>query len=299
MLRKNKSGFTIRDGIIYVQGSINGEFKRYSTGKKATKLNLAWIKKNATIELRRIFQAKNKKAELSTNFVDYALLSLELRKSKLKENTYKEYLSQFENCIKPFFKDYDLKDISRLDLRKWQNSLVESGKSGKTVNNYRTIFNNILEDARKDGLIDKNFFSDIEKEKIKKPQIEPFSLDEIMLILKNATGWEKYFIQISFFTGLRTGELLALKWEDINFFNKQIHIKRAVRKGILSEPKTESSIRTIDMLPIVEEAFKELKFHSYMKNNFIFLDNNNNLFYDSSYIREGAWKRALKISNLD
>jgi len=57
---------------------------------------------------------------------------------------------------------------------------------------------------------------------------------------------EKYFIQISFFTGLRTGELLALEWEDINFVSKQIHIKKSVTKSVHSEPKTEWSIRTID-----------------------------------------------------
>jgi len=48
--------------------------------------------------------------------------------------------------------------------------------------------------------------------------------------------------------------LLGLKWEDINFFNKTISINRAIRKGVISTPKTENSIRTIDMLPVVEDA---------------------------------------------
>lgn len=299
MLSKNKEGYTVRGGIIYVQGSIDGQFRRYSTGKKADKLMLNWIKKNARTELERIYKHKNQKFEMSTNFIDYAYLSLELRKNKIKENTFKEYTSQFENWIKPFFEKYDLKDISRLDLRKWQDRLVADGKSGKTVNNYRVVFNSILDDAKKDGFIDKNPFEDIEKQKIKKPDITPFSLEEISAILDNSTGWEKYFIQISFFTGMRTGELLGLKWEDINFVTKKISIKKAIRKGIYSEPKTDSSIRTIDMLPIVEEAFNNLKFKSYMKNSFIFLNSDNQVFYDSSYIREGAWKRALKISKLD
>jgi len=298
-LKVNKSGFIVRNNIIYVQGSIDGEFKRYSTGKKDTKLNLSWIKKNAQKELNRIHQDKEQKKEPSTKFVDYAYLSLKLKKSRLKKNTYVEYISKFESCIKPYFKDYDLRDITRLDLKKWQNDLVQSGKSGKTVNNYRVVFNSILEEARKDGLIKKNHFSDIDKEKIQKPTITPFSLEEIKLILKNATGWEKYFIQISFFTGMRTGELLALKWEDINFRNKQIHIKKSIRKKVLDTPKTDSSIRAVDMLPIVEDAFNSLKIHSYMKNDFIFLDSNNSPFYDSSYIREGVWRRALKMSGLD
>lgn len=299
MLKVNKSGFTIRNEIIYVQGSIEGKFKRYSTGKKATRLNLAWIKKNATSELKRIFQEKNTKSTIVTSFVEYAYLNLELKKNSLKENTFKEYMSQFEKCIKPFFLNYNLKDISRLDLKKWQHALVKSGKSGKTVNNYRAVLNGILEEARKDGLIEKNFFADIDKEKVIKPEITPFSLEEIKAIIDNADGWEKWFIQISFFTGIRTGELLALKWEDINFLSKQIHIKRAVRKGIVSEPKTESSIRSIDMLPVVEEAFNKLKFGSFMKNGYIFLDSSDDIFYDSSFIREGVWRRALKYAKLD
>lgn len=299
MLSKNKEGYTIRGGVIYVQGSIDGEFRRYSTGKKADKLMLAWIKKNARAELERIYKDKNKKFKVSTDFVEYSYLSLELRKNKIKENTYKEYVSQFENWIKPFFQKYDLKDITRLDLRRWQDRLVADGKSGKTVNNYRVVFNTILDDAKKDGFIEKNPFEDIEKEKIRKPDVNPFSLEEIKVILDNSTGWEKEFIQISFFTGMRTGELLGLKWEDINFVTKKISIKKAIRKGIYSEPKTESSIRTIDMLPVVEEAFNNMKFESFMKNSFVFLNTDNNPFYDSSYIREGVWKRTLKSSKLD
>jgi|GEM_PF-3839243 len=152
MLSKNKLGFTIRNSIIYVQGSINGEFKKYSTNKKTTKINIAWIKRNAFLELKRIYKQKNVKIEVSTKFVDYTNLSFELRKNRLKQNTYKEYKDIFENCVKPFFQTYDIKDISRIDLRKWQNDFANSGK---TVNNYRSVFNIILEDARKDGLIDK------------------------------------------------------------------------------------------------------------------------------------------------
>ena len=281
--KKNKSGFTIRNNIIYVQGSVDGEFKRYSTGKKDTKLNLDWIKKNSILEFQRIHAEKSKANEFSAKFIDYAYLSLSLKKNKIKENTYKEYLGLFEKAIKPSFVNHNLKDITRLELRVWQNSLVESGKSGKTANNYRVVFNNILEDARKDGLIERNPFHDLDKERVIKPTIEPFSLDEIQEILRHATGFEKEFILISFFTGMRTGELLALKWEDINFFTKQIHIKKAIRKGIYDSPKTESSIRSIDMLPVVEEAFNRLKFNSFLKNSFVFLDSKGKPFYDSTY----------------
>lgn len=307
-MQSKQTDFYIRNGIIYVQGMVKGEYKRYSTGKKDTKENLNYIKKNARLELKRIHklkasqkvqETKIEEPTISTNFLDYSLMFFELKKHKLKENTLKEYLSQFEKCILPYFKNHDLKDITRIDLKQWQNELVQKGMKGKTINNYRTVFNSILEEARKDGLIEKNFFSTIDKEKVTKPLIEPFSLDEVKLILENSTGVEKQFFQISFFTGMRTGELLALKWDDINFVSKQIHIKRAIRRGTISSPKTDGSVRVIDMLPIVEDALNKLKFKSYMKNSFIFLNSNNEPFFDSSSIRDGEWRRALKRAKLD
>lgn len=300
MQSKNKNGYTIRGNKIYVQGSIEGEFKRYSTGLKSDRLNIAWIKKNAQKELERIHATKSqKKNQVISNFIDFAYNSIEIKKSQIKENTYKEYIQMFENKIKPYFEKYNLQDIKRLDLQNWQSRLANSGISGKTVNNYRSLFNTILEDARLNELIEKNYFDLIPKEKIEAPEIKPFSLDEIQQILSNAIGWEKQFFQIAFFTGLRTGELLALKWEDINFFSKKINIKKAIRKGIYGSPKNKYSVRTIEMLPIVEDALNELKIKSYMKNSFIFMNDDNTHFYDASHIREGEWARVLKRAKLD
>ena len=157
MLSKNKEGYYTRNGVIYVQGSIDGIFKRYSTGRKATKLNLLWFKKHGSDEFIKIHNQKNKIVKVSSNFIEYAERSIEMRKFKISEHTYKEYTQMFEVRIKPFFRNYDLVDIKRIDLQQWQNNLIDSKKiSGKRINNIRSLFNTILEDARKDELIEKN-----------------------------------------------------------------------------------------------------------------------------------------------
>lgn len=300
MLSKNKDGYYTRNGVIYVQGSIDGVFKRYSTGRKATKLNLLWFKKHSNDEFLKIHNQKNKTIKISSNFIQYAINSIELRRNKISEHTYTEYIQMFEVRIKPFFQNYDLKDIKRIDLQQWQNNLIDSKKiSGKRINNIRSLFNTILEDARKDELIEKNYFTLVDRVKEEKVEINPFSLEEVLEILKHSSGWEKNFFQIAFFTGLRTGELLGLRWEDINFITKKINVRRSIRKGTIGNTKNLNSIRTIDMLPLVEKALIEQKFHSYMKNSFIFLNEQNEHYYDGASIRNNAWTRTLRAAKLD
>lgn len=180
----------------------------------------------------------------------------------------------------------------------WQQNLVDQGLSDKRVNNIRSVFNFILEEARKNELIDKNYFSLIDREKESKVEVNPFSMEEVQLILSKATGWEKDFIQFSFFTGLRTGEAIALSWDDINFASNTITIRKGVRKGVLGSTKTDE-IRTIDLLPPAKEALLNMKQRTFLRSSFIFLSPTGSHFYDGSIIRNGVWKNALKLSGLD
>jgi integrase len=300
MQNKNKAGFMVRGDKIYVQGSIDGEFKRYSTGKKATKLNLSWIKKNHHKELIRIYDIKSTPKKQSTNFNEYALSNFALKSSSRKAGTIKDYNKIYKSKIQPFFKNYDLTDIKRNDLMIWQDNLVKSGLAGKTISSIRGVFNFILEEARKDELIEKNYFTLVDKIKINSAPITPFSLDEVKLILsKSDECWQKNLIQIAFFTGLRSGELLGLKWEDINFISNTISIKRAVRDGKIDAPKTQSSVRTIDMLPLVKDALLKQKQETFLKRSFVFLNYLGNHFYDNASIRKGYWKNILTLTGLD
>jgi len=205
----------------------------------------------------------------------------------------------FKTKIEPYFKNFDIKDIKRNDLMKWQKDLRDTGLSGKRINNIRAVFNFILEEARKDELIDKNYFTLVDREKEETKDINPYSFDEAKLIIKNANGWQKDFFQIAFFTGMRTGEILALKWEDINFVSKTITVRRSIRNGVLRETTKTGTTRTIDMLPIVETAILRMKQQTYLRNSFVFLSSTGSCYTDAGFIRKGAWTNAIKLSGLD
>lgn len=287
----NKSGVFVRNNVIYVQGNIDGVFYRKSTKKKATKQNLLWVHKNTETVLLQLI---NKKDTSKTYLLkDFAYKSLEINSSNRKENTNKDYKRTFEVHILYKFGKWDLKQIRPTDIKSWQNDLTKK-LSGKRVMNIRTVFRGILQDAFIDELIDINPFDRVKPPKVEKTKINPCSLEEVQTITANANGWFKNYLLIAFFTGLRIGEMIALKWDDIDFNNELIDIKRSTTKRIISTPKTASSIRTIDMLPVVKKALIEQSFLSKEKSEFVFINQYGNNFLDPMNLTKRHWKPLLE-----
>ncbi len=82
----------------------------------------------------------------------------------------------------------------------------------------------------------------------------------------------KAFLAVAFFTGLRTGEQLALLWSDIDFENKKINIDKSLNlSGVITSPKNKPSIREVDLLEPVEKILKELKSSEPANKKMIFL----------------------------
>ena len=97
---KGKGWFVNEHGIIYVQGNdANGKFTRKSTGKKATELNIAWIKKNAIQVLLKLNDKKDEVKKINNNpFVsDFCKESLELTSIKRSKKAQEDYLSKVKN----------------------------------------------------------------------------------------------------------------------------------------------------------------------------------------------------------
>ncbi|ANT42819.1 integrase [Helicobacter phage FrG12G] len=118
-------------------------------------------------------------------------------------------------------------------------------------------------------------------------EIEPFNLEEIKNLIENAPSLRlKAFLTMAFFTGLRTGEQLALSWSDLDFENKKINIDKSLNlSGAITSPKNKPSIRKIDLLEPVEKILKELKASEPSNKKMIFL---------SIPKRTGEFQRAFK-----
>lgn len=224
---------------------------------------------------------------------EFAKVSLELHSKSRKATTTYDYETSLRLHISPTFGNKRLNVIKPSDIQLWQNKLLDTLKP-RRVRNIRVTFNTIFEDAMRDEIIDKNPISRIKSPKLDKIDVKSFSLQEMKHIIATATGEMKAFTALGFFTGLRSGEIIGLKWEDVDFTKKEIHIKRAIRMGTVSTPKTKNSIRTIDildnLLPYLQEQFKLTS----KKKSYVFLNKDDEHYYDIKRIRDSKWKNLLK-----
>ncbi len=298
MKKYNKTGVFVRHNTIYVQGSLNGVYYRKSTKKPATRANLAWAKRNAhDVLLKLVGQPGEPNKEIL--FEDYAQEFFEMTSINRKESTNRKYIGDFKRHILPHFKGWKLTEIRSRDLKQWQAMLLKSGLSGKYVMNLRHVFRGILQEAFIDELIERNPFDRVKAPKVNKTEIYPFSIEEVELLINTADGWFKNYLTLAFFTGMRIGELLALRWEDVNWLKEVIAISRAVSRGTISTPKTENSIREIDILPVVHKALKSQYRHTGMLNGFVFVSQYGKNFTQYEKLVKYHWKPLLRQCGLN
>ena len=229
---------------------------------------------------------------------EYAKVSLELHSQTRKATTSYDYETSIRLHILPKFGDVRLDKIKPSDIQLWQNNLLKKLKP-RRVRNIRATFNTIFSDALRDEIIIKNPISMVKTPKLDKIEVKSFSLEEMKKIIATAQDEMKAFTALGFFTGMRSGEIIGLKWEDVDFTKKEIHIKRAIKMGVVSTPKTKSSIRTIDMLDHLIPYLKEQYRHTGKHQSYVFLNKDDEHYYDIKRIRDTKWKKLLKECEIE
>jgi integrase len=264
---------TVRGRYIHVYAYMDGKRRRYGTGKLATEANLAWASKRYKEIIREKLKVKEVPKTLlkDITFAEYAKRSLEA--GERKDTTIKNYRSSLKTSILPYFGKTLLKDITSLSVREWMRSLAKKDKSADTIKSARSVLSAILNDAFDDEIIDRNVVRSTRPPKLKRKKNRPLSLRKVKILLDTAKEDQfKDFLIVSIFTGVRTGEALGLEWRHVDFEKKIIRIEQSRSDGKITTPKTESSIRNIDMLPIVETALKrQYERTGKHKSGFVFL----------------------------
>lgn len=278
---------------LWVRFSHQGKNYRKTLNLENTKANMR-LAKNEIMPTLQLKLVNGELFEKSVPTVDeYSKMSFEIHSSTRKQSTQTDYRISYEKHIKPYLGKKRLDAIKPSDIALWQNKILES-VSPRRLKAIRAVLSTIIQDAMRDELIVRNPLPLVKLPRADKVEIEPFSISEIFTILDKAQEQYKNFYALGFFSGLRSGEMIGLKWEDIDFFRKEISIKRAIKMGVVSTPKTLKSVRDIDMidslLPYLKNQYKITgKYKSY-----VFLNEHQENFYDIKRIRDTHWKRVLK-----
>ncbi|MDQ5921107.1 MAG: integrase [Pseudomonadota bacterium] len=228
---------------------------------------------------------KSKKLKVATEqkseilFLDIINKQSELYKrrynnGKMSISTWKGYEKSINGHLIPMFGKLLLKDITPLLIRNW---LYTFTNRSKTITNILIPLKAALKNAIKDGLINENPADKVDVADIikdiglpKKEVIDPFTQEEKKAIIKAAHEQVKNLIQFGFWSGLRTGELIALRWSDIDFEAGLINVTKNIVFGEEKQPKTRSGIRSVLMLPNAREALTAQFLHTGFAGDFVF-----------------------------
>lgn len=289
-----KLRFKNRNGILYF--GLDGKFL-------SSKMKYTVVNKN-------IITGKFNRGEIDADLciveqeaptIKNLLKDIILEKSKhLKHKSMIAYRSSAKNHIIPYFTDKMVTQIKPIDIKNFQDSIVEKGLKKESVQLARILLKEVFNLAILSETISTNPVAMVSMPKIryKKQKQKPFTLDEIDLILSAVTGEFKNFLGLSFFTGMRSGEILALEWDDIDFNSDTITISKTIAQGLINSAKTKSSERDIEMLPQTRDFLKAQQLESGLSNSYVFL-NIKNTHYSSNAYFYSKYQIMLKKLNLE
>ena len=222
-----------------------------------------------------------------------------------ESSTYVGYRKAINHLL-PVFADICIQDLKASTIRSW---IQERNVCIKTICNYLIPLRAIVERALEDGLIEKNPFIQIFPKRIVSKErahtgyeVDPFDQAEVAAILHAATGSFKNLYQFAFFSGLRIEELVALRWEDVDWHRKIVCIRRTKVLSIEQTPKerckTVSSQREVMLLEPALQALIAQKEHTYLQNEFVFHNPNSNAPWNDHKTYFTAWARCLRLARV-
>lgn len=214
-------------------------------------------------------------------FTQYADFYLKIKAQEIKKSSFAKYQSIVKYYMLPFFSSYSIKEANKMHtIRKFLLEIDNLSPKGAVTPKFRKdvilVLRGILQEAFYDEAIQKNNAELIRPIKAQKPIINPFASHEVKNLLETSHGYFKVFLAVSFYTGVRTGEAMALHVSDIDFKNNVIHITKTRGKYGESTPKTFSSIRDVPLFDTLKPFLIEyLKTHD---NEYLFVNQYGNPF---------------------
>lgn len=194
--------------------------------------------------------------ERARSFIDFKAMTLEKTTIYGYENIYKNYLE-------PYFKRRRIQDIGVQEIKAYITYLGKKKKlSNNTIRKHTDFLKQVFKEAYREKIIRENPFSFMDEVKTEVKEKSCFTLDEVGALLKSVENTQlEVPVFLAVYLGLRREEVLGLRWKDIDFDKKVLHIINVKTKAgedvVEKAPKTKKSERSLCIPePVIEVLLK-------------------------------------------
>ncbi len=193
---------------------------------------------------------------------------LEVRRSTIKAVTYTSYNSYLHRHVMPALGSVRLQKLTNALLQHFYSQLLEDELSPNTVRLIHTIMSTALDDAVKWKKIATNPCKSVTPPRPEKHEMHVLTPEQAQSLLDAARNHRLHcLLTVAITTGMRRGELLALRWSDIHFETARLQVQRTVsyvhpdqtqkHAYVETDPKTASSRRSVSLPQFVLDALKQ------------------------------------------
>jgi integrase len=203
------------------------------------------------------FQSKTQQRDFS-QLVDAWVAALDVR-----DLTRADYQAVIRHHLAPFFGDMKLRAITVQRVEEFRAHMQEKGRSVRTTNKALTQLYSMLKYGMGHGWLTTNPCAHVKK--LRQPidhrrramDGNVLSWPEVLALIEAADSQrDKTLIRLACESGMREGELFALRWSDVELTGARVHVRRSYRKRVESPPKTAASLRTIGLTAQMVLALK-------------------------------------------
>jgi integrase len=182
----------------------------------------------------------------------------------IREGTYEGYRRILDKHILPTLGHLQLHRLTPEHIEAlYAKKQKEEGLSPKTIHNIHGLLHEALENAVRRNLVSRNVCDNVSLPRKTRHEFEPLTKKQAQQLLVEVRGHNlEALLTLVVITGMRRGEILALRWKDIDFDNKSLQIRRSMNfisgKGYIEfEPKTAKGRRKITLPAFVCEVLKQ------------------------------------------
>jgi len=191
-------------------------------------------------------------------FAEFAVRFLEAKKGEIKASTYADYEQVLRNHLVPFFGKTKLSAITPARVQGFLSWEGERGTSPATTGKVYRVLKVVLRHALVLELIGRDPTVAIRPPRVERKEMDHLTPEEVEALLDKAEGDIRDIIAVAVFTGLRQGEIFALRWQDIDFEAGLIRVVRSYRYPHgFTDLKSSASRRTVPMLPRLSSILAE------------------------------------------